>query len=104
MHNTDVEICEITTGTASEPSTLETIQEQSEGTQQQVEGKFICSRADISVHTRVDLQDVEVSGKIQNKCLDVCSTYPQIFSFYSEDFGHTYLVTVDTETGQFTIM
>ena len=55
MDQTDAELCEVTTSTASEPLTLELTQEQSESTQQEEEGKFICSSADMIVHRKADL-------------------------------------------------
>ena len=46
----DIDICEITTETPTEPLMLEVILCPSEKLSQSDDGKFICSPADISVH------------------------------------------------------
>ena len=61
LDQTDTEICEITTGLASEPLALEVTSEQLENPSSYREGQFICSPADISMHRKVELQDAEVS-------------------------------------------
>ena len=60
----DVEIYKITALSASQSLTLEVTLEQSKSIQQPEEDKFICSPADISVHRKIDSQDVEVSELI----------------------------------------
>ena len=53
-----MEVCEITTSTASKPLTLEATQEQSGSTQQQEEGKFIFSPADFSAHRKIGCVEI----------------------------------------------
>ena len=47
------------------------------------------------MHRNADLQDVEVSDKFH----ELCSKYPQIFTYVSGEFGHTDLVTMDMDMG-----
>ena len=61
LDQTDPEICEIMTSLALESLVLEVTAEQPGNQLHYREGQFICSPADISVHRKVDLQDVDVS-------------------------------------------
>ena len=78
---------------------LDATKESCENMQQWEEGKFTCPPTGISIHRKVNLQDTEVSEEICDKFHDLCSRCPQVFSSHSEDFGHTDLVTMDTEMG-----
>ena len=93
------EICEIAINAAIESLALEVTAEHPENLLPYSEGKSVCSPADISVHRRVDLQDVEVSENIQEEFQNLCSSYSQVFSNDLEDFGHTDLVTMAIEIG-----
>ena len=60
MNEVYIEICEITTGTTSEPLTS-LVTSRYEKLSQSEDGKFPCSAADISVHQKVELQDTGIS-------------------------------------------
>ena len=64
---TDTEICETMTSWVLEPLALEVASEGLENPLPYRKGQFICSPADISVYRKVDLQDAEVSEKIQER-------------------------------------
>ena len=49
------------------------------------------------MHRKVDLQNADISEYIQVKFGDICSKCIQIFLSFSEDFGHTDLITIDIE-------
>ena len=61
------------------------------------EGQFICSPANISVHRKVDLQDVQEGENDQQRFQDLCTKCTHVFFFQitQKDFGHTALVTLD---------
>ena len=99
LDQTDTQICEIRTSSALEPLDVEVTSEQLENPLPYREGQFICSPVHILVHRKVDLQDAEVNEDIQGRFQDLCTRYSQFFSKDSQDFRHTDLVTVDTETG-----
>ena len=94
----DTEICEIMNSLALEPLAVEVTVEQAENPLPYREGQFICSSADIYVHTKIDLQDAEVrtfKKSFETFVLGI----PKFFLHDSEDFGHNDLVTMDRDTG-----
>ena len=54
----DTELCEITIGSVWEPLALEVRTQLPQNQLPYREGQFICSMADISLHGKLDLQDV----------------------------------------------
>ena len=96
----DTEICEIMTSLTLEPLAIEVTSGQPDNPLPYREGQFICSPADISVHRKIDPQDVEVKEDVQGRFQDLCTRYSQVFfSNDSKDFGHTDLVPMDIDTG-----
>ena len=67
------------TSSALEPLALEVTAEQPENPLPYREGQFICSKADITVHRKVDLQGAEVSESIREKLQDLWTMYTQVF-------------------------
>ena len=99
LEQVDTEICEIMTSSDLGLLPLGVTAEQSENPLPYREGQFISFSADVPVHRKVDLQDLEVGESIQNILRPLYQIYSSFFSNDSEDFGHTDLVTMDIDTG-----
>ena len=64
-----------------------------------IQKRFITSPADIKVHRKVELQDVDITEAQQNAFKDLCIEFNDIFSADSSDIGKTPLLEVDIDTG-----
>ena len=60
---------------------------------------FICSPADVPGHSKVHLQDKEISADICQRFEELCEEYGGTFSKHNEDIGRTKLVKMDIDTG-----
>ena len=60
---------------------------------------FICSPADVPGHSKVHLQDREISADVHQRFEELCEEYGEAFSKHNEDIGRTRLVKMDIETG-----
>ena len=88
------------TETSTEPSPI--VIEEDNATnvfQEQGEKKYITSPADIEVHQKVELQDVDVSEEYHNAFKEFCKEFKDIFSVDSSDIGKTPLVEMEINTG-----
>ena len=108
MQNQPLDISEIMTETSTEPSPImiedddkEVFYKQKEidVDNENIEKKFITSPADIEVHRKVELQDVDITETQQNVFKDVCIEFNDIFSTDSENIGKTPLLEVEIDTG-----
>ena len=108
MQSQSLDISEITTETSTEPSPIlleedndtEGLKERKKKiTLEYTEKKFITSPADIDVHIKVDLQDVDVTEEQQNAFKELCDEYKDIFSTDSSDIGKTPLKEMEIDTG-----
>ena len=100
LQNKSLDISEIRTETSTEPSPI--ILEEDNVTkvfQEQGEKKFTTSPADIEVHRKVKLQDVDVSEEHQNAFKELCKEFKDIFSVDLSDIGKTPLVEMEIDTG-----
>ena len=101
-----MEISEILTETATEPTSIiceieeeKDPDKQKETLEEEVEKKSITSPADIDVHRKVDLQDADVSEEHKQAFKDLCTEFSDIFSTDSGDIGKTPLLEVEIDTG-----
>ena len=80
MQNQSLDISEIMTETSMESSPI-LIEEDNttEVFQKQEEKKFITSPADIEVHWKVELQDVNISEEHQKAFKELCEEFKEIF-------------------------
>ena len=102
-----LEISEIMTETSTEPSSLMCDNDDNKvfnnlneiDIEEKVEKKFITSPADIEVHRKVELQNVDVSEEQKQAFKDLCIEFKDIFSTDSGDIGKTPLLEVEIDTG-----
>ena len=107
MQNQSLDISEIVTETSTEPSSIifedddkEVLQKQErEIDSESKEKKFITSLADIEVHRKVELQDVDITEAQRNAFKDLCTEFKDIFSIDSSNIGKTPLIEVEINTG-----
>ena len=108
MQNQSLDISEIVTEISTEPSPIlleedddiEGLQEQKRRTiSENREKKFITSPADIEVHRKVELQDVDITEVQQNAFRELCNELKDIFSIDSSDIGKTPLIEMESDTG-----
>ena len=108
MQNQSLDISEIVTETSTEPSPIlleedndiEGLQDQKEEiVSESKEKKFITSPADIEVHRKIELQDVNVSEEQQNAFKELCNEFKDIFSVDSSDIGKSSLIEMEIDTG-----
>ena len=108
MQSKFLDISEITTETSTEPSPIlleedsdiEGLKKQKkEITLQYTEKKFITSPIYIDIHSKVDLQDAEVTEEQQKAFRELCDEYKGIFSTDSCDIGKTPLIEMEIDTG-----
>ena len=108
MQNQSLDISEIVTETSTEPSAIlleedndiEGLQKQKiKVTSENMEKKFITSLADIEVHRKVELQDVDITEAQQNAFKELCNEFKDIFSIDSSDIGKTPLIEMEIDTG-----
>ena len=104
-----LDISEIITETSTEPSSI-SLDEDNDTEESRVEckmealfesneKKFITSPADIDVHRKVDLQDVEITKEHQEAFKKLCNEYKDIFSTDSGDTGKMPLIEMEIDTG-----
>ena len=107
MQSQSLDISEITTETSTEPppilleedNDIKGLKEQKKKiTLEYTEKKFITSPADIDVHTKVDLQDADITEEQQNAFKELCDEYKDIFSTDSGDIGKTPLIEMEIDT------
>ena len=67
--------------------------------QEKVEKKFITYPADIEVHRKVELQDVNITDKHRQAFKDLCTEFKDIFSMDSGGIRKTPLLEVEINTG-----
>ena len=102
MINQSLDISEIVTETSTEPSPIILEDDDKEVLQRQdgkissesKEKKFITSPAEIEVHRKVELQDLDITEAQQNAFKDLCTEFKDIFSIDSGDIGKTPLIEV----------
>ena len=107
MQIQSLEISEIMTETSTEPSSIiyhdddNGVLEEQEGKfeKENIEKKFITSPADIEVHRKVELQDVDVTDEQWQAFKDLCTEFIDILSTDSGDIGKTPLLEVEIDTG-----
>ena len=95
MQIQSLDICEITTETSTEPSSLifedddkEVLYKQEgEVDKENIEKKFITSPTNIEVHRKVELQDADITEDQRNAFKDLCTEFNVIFSTDSDDIG-----------------
>ena len=108
MQSQSLDISEITTETSTELSPI--LLEEDNGIEglkgqkgeiilEYTKKKFITSPADIDIHKKVDLHDVEVTEEQQNAFKELCDEYKDIFSTDSSDIGKTPLIEMEIDTG-----
>ena len=107
MQCQSLDISEIITETSTKPSSI-SIDEDDDTEESKVEHKmeapfksnekkFITSPADIDVHRKVDLQDVEITKEHQKAFKELCDEYKDIFSTDSSDIGKTPLIEMEID-------
>ena len=107
MQNQSLDISEIVTETSTEPSPIileddnkEVLQKlNGEVNTENTEKRFITSPADIEVHRKVELQDVDITETQRNAFKDLCTEFSNIFSTDSSDIRKTPLLEVEIDTG-----
>ena len=108
MQDQSLNMSEIITETSTEPSPIlldedddiEGLQEQKRNIiSENKEKKFITSPADIEVHRKVELQDVNVMEAQQNAFKELCNEFKDIFCIDSSDIGKTPLIEMEIDTG-----
>ena len=107
MQNHSLDISEIVTETSTEPSPIilenddkEVLQRQNEEISSEgKEKRFFTSPADIEVHRKVELQDVDITETQRHAFKDLCKEFKDIFSTDSSDIGKTPLIEVEINTG-----
>ena len=67
--------------------------------QEIVESNFLTSPADIYPNRRVELEDVEISGKTKERFAQLCNKYDDVFSKNNQDIGKTTLIEMEIDTG-----
>ena len=82
-----------------EDNDIEGLKEQKKETTEYTKKKFITSSADIDIHRKVDLLDVEVTEEQQKAFKELCDEYKDIFSTVSSDIGKTPLIEMEIDTG-----
>ena len=107
MQNQSLDILEIVTEAYTEPSPIILEEDDRELSQKQngevntedKEKRFITSPADIEVHRKVELQDVDITKGQHNAFKDLCTEFKDIFSTDWGDIGKTPLLEVEIDTG-----
>ena len=107
MQNQSLDILEIVTETSTEPSPIiledddkEVLQKlDGEVNTENTEKRFITSPANIEVHRKVELQDVDITKAQRNAFEDLCREFKDIFSTDSSDIRKTPLLEVEINTG-----
>ena len=107
MQNQSLDILEIVTEISTEPLPIiledddkEVLQKlNGEVNTENMEKRFITSPADIEVHRKVELQDIDITETQQNAFKDLCLEFKDIFSTDSSDIGKTPLLEVEINTG-----
>ena len=107
MQNQFLDISEIVTETSTEPLPFILEDDDKEVLQnlnrevntESTEKRFITSLADIKVHRKVELQDVDITKDQRNAFKDLCMEFKDIFSTDSSDIGRTPLLEVEIDTG-----
>ena len=107
MQSQSLDISEIVTETSTEPLPIiledddkEVLQRQNgEISSESKRKRFITSLADIEVHSKVELQDGDITETQQNAFKDLCTEFKDIFSIDSSDIGKTPLIEVEINTG-----
>ena len=108
MQCQSLDVSEITTGTSTDPSSI-LLDEDNDTEESQIEHKieiplgpnekkFITSLADIDVHRKVDLQDVEISKEHQEIFKKLCDECKDIFPVDSSNIGKIPLLEMETDT------
>ena len=105
--NQSLDISEIMTETSTEPSPIivedndkEVLYEQKEDeNKENIEKKFITSPADIEVHRKIELQDVDITEVQQNAFKELYTEFNDTFSVDSGDIGKRPLLEVEIDTG-----
>ena len=101
-----LDISEIITETSTEPSSIiyeddnKGVLNKQEGEvdKESLEKKFITSPADIEVHRKVELQDVDITDEQQKAFKDLCTEFSDIFSTDSGNIGKMSLLDVEIDT------
>ena len=78
---------------------MEVLQGKVEERISEIEKKFITSPADIEVHRKFKLQDVDVPDEQQNAFKALCNEFKDIFSVDSSDIRKTPLIEMEINTG-----
>ena len=106
MQNQSLDILEIMTETSTELSPIviedkdkEVLHEQEGEITTDLEKKFITSPANIEVHRKVELQDVDITETQLNAFKELCMEFNDIFSTDSGDIGKTPLLEVEIDMG-----
>ena len=98
MQIQSLDISEIMTETSTEPSPIIFEDNNKEVLKKQEEKRFITSPANIEVHRKVELQDVDITEEQWNAFKDLCTEFNDIFSTDSGDIGKTPLLEVEIDT------
>ena len=96
-----LDISEVTTEATFEPEDGEIVNPHELDLEDQKEGdkRFITSPADIEIHRKPDLKDVEVNEEQWGQFRALCKEFQDVFSESSEDIGKTPLLEMDIDTG-----
>ena len=96
LEKEDITVEEITTETMFQGENVELTKSNYEVLSEKT---FITSPADVDIHRKVKLQDVEVLDKYKKEFEKLCEEYNDIFSKDSSDIGKTPLITMEIKTG-----